>query len=154
MFVILSVFNVLILSAGLNLGEASPAANWGAITLQMIPIMVLVVVWWSAGFYDELALKIVGWFILFVLVFYSFAFLTIMLGVDRYLGFGEMYLVFSFVALPVPSSVVVWKIRDRYCSLLNRSLTKRERLVTVTLIILFAGYWILVPWDLTSFGIP
>ncbi len=142
------------MSTSVRLGETSLAANSAAITQQMIPIMLLVIVWWAAGFYDKLGLKILGWFILFILVFYSSVFLLIMLGVDRYFGFNVMYLVYLYVVLPLPSSAVAWKIKNRYCSLLNRRLTGREKLVGVSLIILFAAYWFIVPWDLTSIGIP
>ena len=155
MFVIVSVFNVgLILSTAVRMGETSPAANSGAITQGMIPIMTLVIVWWAAEFYDKLSLKIVGWFILFILVFYSIMFLFIMLGVDRYLGFDVMYLVYLYILTPLPSAVVAWKVKTRYCSVLNRPLTNHEKWTSALLILLFAGYWFVVPWDPTVFGLP
>lgn len=154
MFIIISVFNVgVILSTVVRMGESSQAANSMAITQGMIPILLLVIIWWAAEFYDRLSLRLVGWFVLFTLVFYVGVFLLIMLGADRYIGFNVIYLVFGYILAPLPASAVTFAIKKQYCSALNRSLTKRERTTTMLLIVLFMIYWLFVPWDLKPLGI-
>lgn len=154
MFIIISVFNVgLILSTAVKMGESSQAANSMAIFQVMIPILLLVIIWWAAEFYDRLSLRLVGWFVLFTLVLYAGVFLLIMLGADRYIGFDVIYMVLGYILTPLPASAVTFAIKKQYCSALNRSLTKRERTTTMLLIVLFTIYWIFVPWDLKPLGI-
>lgn len=148
MFVIISVFNVgVILTTALKLGETNVLQRSLAIYQVMIPVVALVIVWWFAQFYEVLWLKLIGWLVLFTLVFYSMIFIMIMAGVDIYLGFNVVYLVYGYFVAPIPALfVLIWIIR-RYCSCLNRRLTQREKMCTVVSIVFFLLYWLIVPFN-------
>jgi len=154
MFIIVSTFNIgIILATQLVRGEISVAARSAALTQVMIPIIALVLTWWIGEFYDLVPFKFLGWYGLFTLVFYAVVFLLIMIGVDRYLGFSTMYLVFGYVLCPFPAVLVVRKIMKRYCLLLNRRLSRRERVQTWGLVLIFMTYWLIVPWDLSRLAV-
>jgi hypothetical protein len=153
MFIIVSVFNLgVILPGELAKSETDPAANSLALLAIMVPTVALVIVWWIGEFYDSLVFRFTGWLVLFTLVFFALIFLCIFLGIDRMLGFDVMYLVLSYVFTPLPALLVLVKIKERYCSLLNRELTKREKVIVTILCAAFLAYWFVVPWDFSRFS--
>ena len=113
----------------------------------MIPVMSLVFCWWIGQFFDQLSLKIVGWLILFTLVFQALFFVLTLAGADRYVGFNLFWLVFGEILAPVFALVVVQPIIGRYKRVLNRGLTKREWLLLVFLSLVFIIYYVVYPWD-------
>lgn len=153
MFVIVSVINIgLILPGEVARGETNPAANSFALLAILLPTVVLVIIWWIGEFYNELAFRLGGWLILFTMVFSAFVFLSIYLGVDQMLGFNVMYLVLGYVITPIPSLLVLFKITRKYCTLLNRRLTRRELIILIVLCVSFVAYWLVAPWDLSRFS--
>lgn len=149
-FIIISVFNIgIILSNQLLRVEKSPAAISASLFQLMVPIMFLIIIWWIAEFYDIIELRLLGWLILFTLVFYAIVFVMIMMGIDRRIGFNEIYLAIGYVLTPIPALFVWYNIKKRYCMLLKRNLTKKEKIITIILLVLFIMYWLIVPWDLS-----
>jgi hypothetical protein len=123
-----------------------------ALYVILIPVIALVFCWWVGQFFDQLSLKIVGWLILFTLVFQALFLVSILAGADRYAGFNVFWLLLGEILAPFPALIMVAAIIARYKRALNRGLTKREWVLLIFLSLVFITYYIAYPWDWNKVG--
>jgi uncharacterized protein YacL len=152
MFIFVSVFIAgIILPAQLARGETSVLARSAALTQLIAPIIMLILSWWLGQFYAKVYFKFLGWYVLLTLVSYTMGFLSVMAGIDAFLGLNPLVLVLVF---QVFGAVLVLyplrKIVKRYQISPHRRFSKRETWLTRILCLGFMVYWLVVPWDLSA----